>query len=489
MCFDRYSYENNEILFCDKCNIPVHQLCYGVEKIPEGEWYCSPCSKKAKNVECCLCPCAGGGFKSTTDGRWVHLVCALWVPNVRIVDPYELEPIDVTNVEPDRYKLKCNICRIKKGAPCQCNKPHCATAFHPICAFASKYVMKNLELPSGELYYISYCQKHASTPDSESLARIQATLSKTQRKSSDSSKRDKAKDKSTPEPDGKRRGRPKKANHSQQEDINSDGSTSDESANTSDSDVEIESGESDSGDSIDNGSASSKSHPSPQSGKLRSSTRTRRGKNKNQKIREDVDHELVEYDGTSGFWRQIERYYIPLSDMELAQLQLFDYTWYQRDPSFYLPPTIHLEEQDSNSTTKIPEYSLDMALVPSSLSSRAIRLRVGLEESGSSADRQEDTKAALDESVPISLESPTAESMDFEGYFQNLSMSNDSATKLSSATNKEEKKDKQSIRNRAWVLLNLKDETSALCEFEVTQSQQVSDYWCYHRGGAAILWW
>lgn len=35
--------EGNEMVFCDRCNICVHQACYGITEIPEGEWLCSPC--------------------------------------------------------------------------------------------------------------------------------------------------------------------------------------------------------------------------------------------------------------------------------------------------------------------------------------------------------------------------------------------------------------------------------------------------------------
>ena len=36
ICKDDESYEDNPILFCDGCDLPVHQKCYHVVEIPEG---------------------------------------------------------------------------------------------------------------------------------------------------------------------------------------------------------------------------------------------------------------------------------------------------------------------------------------------------------------------------------------------------------------------------------------------------------------------
>lgn len=37
-CLDGDVFDGNEILFCDKCNVAVHQSCYGVPKIPKHSW-------------------------------------------------------------------------------------------------------------------------------------------------------------------------------------------------------------------------------------------------------------------------------------------------------------------------------------------------------------------------------------------------------------------------------------------------------------------
>lgn len=51
------------------------------------------------SVSCCLCPVQHGGIKPTTDGRWVHICCAVWSKDSIIVDINEMSPIDIRNIQ------------------------------------------------------------------------------------------------------------------------------------------------------------------------------------------------------------------------------------------------------------------------------------------------------------------------------------------------------------------------------------------------------
>ena len=85
ICWDGEVTPENQIIFCDSCNVAVHQGCYGIDKVPSGNYFCHPCIHHGKNNEflaaerregprtaptrtpivCELCPRRQGAFVQT----------------------------------------------------------------------------------------------------------------------------------------------------------------------------------------------------------------------------------------------------------------------------------------------------------------------------------------------------------------------------------------------------------------------------------------
>ncbi|MCP9258323.1 Protein Jade-3 [Dirofilaria immitis] len=138
--------EDDKIIFCDGCNVSVHQSCYGLDSVPSDEWLCQKCMILGHNAlpQCALCPLTGGAMKCTKEGdTWAHVVCALWIYEVRFTDIVHREPIaNICDIPYGRWMLRCSVCDTKQGACIQCSVETCTTAFHVCCALRSGQIMR-----------------------------------------------------------------------------------------------------------------------------------------------------------------------------------------------------------------------------------------------------------------------------------------------------------------------------------------------------------
>uniref|UniRef100_A0A182K5S6 PHD finger protein 14 n=1 Tax=Anopheles christyi TaxID=43041 RepID=A0A182K5S6_9DIPT len=148
-CLGDRSDDQNEIVECDGCGVTVHEGCYGVSECTSvtstisscstEPWFCDACKAGVENPDCELCPNKGGIFKETDVGRWVHLVCALYVPGVAFGEVDQLSSVTLFEMPYNKWGAKtCSLCEDAKlartGVCIGCDAGMCKTYFHVTCA-------------------------------------------------------------------------------------------------------------------------------------------------------------------------------------------------------------------------------------------------------------------------------------------------------------------------------------------------------------------
>ncbi|XP_010542328.1 PREDICTED: protein Jade-1 [Tarenaya hassleriana] len=160
---------SDPIVFCDGCDLMVHASCYGnplVKGIPEGDWFCGQCleSRSSGNGEktfsCCLCTTKGGALKPTKDGRWAHIVCSLFVPEVYFEDPEGREGICCSEIPKGRWKEMCHVCKVKRGCVIECSEMKCQLAFHVTCGLKEDFCIEYREGKKAGGIVAGFCKEH-----------------------------------------------------------------------------------------------------------------------------------------------------------------------------------------------------------------------------------------------------------------------------------------------------------------------------------------
>ncbi|CAR65968.1 DEHA2G13816p [Debaryomyces hansenii CBS767] len=167
VCNDSDCDNSNAIVFCDGCDIAVHQECYGIAFIPEGQWLCRKCMiNKNREIDCVFCPSKTGAFKQLDNSLWSHVICALWINELYFANPIYMEPIEGVDLIPkSRWKLTCYICKQKVGACIQCCNRSCFQAYHVTCAKRAGLYMNLTKGIQGAINnkttLKSFCDKHS----------------------------------------------------------------------------------------------------------------------------------------------------------------------------------------------------------------------------------------------------------------------------------------------------------------------------------------
>lgn len=205
VCGDGFSAEPNVILFCDRCDVAVHQKCYDIPDVPQHEWLCWPCKEYedklksegkvqeeirplhslpehrsklpggSKEVKCFLCPLKFGAFRRSVDGAaWVHQTCAMWHPETYLTQEKGPNVVEgLWDIPEERFHGKCDICHLEDGAVVHCPKPGCPCAYHVLCARNCGLYLTVQKGDEGNQHHRIYCAAHSKAEqekDSMALA-------------------------------------------------------------------------------------------------------------------------------------------------------------------------------------------------------------------------------------------------------------------------------------------------------------------------------
>ncbi|CAB4271594.1 unnamed protein product [Prunus armeniaca] len=172
-------WDYNKIIICNRCQIAVHQECYGARNVRDfTSWVCKACETPAVKRECCLCPVKGGALKPTDiETLWVHVTCAWFRPEVSFASDEKMEPaLGILSIPSNSFVKICVICKQIHGSCTQCCK--CSTYYHAMCASRAGYRMELhcLEKNGKQITkMISYCAYHRA-PNPDTVLIIQTPL-------------------------------------------------------------------------------------------------------------------------------------------------------------------------------------------------------------------------------------------------------------------------------------------------------------------------
>ncbi|XP_039291021.1 uncharacterized protein LOC111044535 [Nilaparvata lugens] len=177
VCLGDRSDAANEIVECDGCGVTVHEGCYGVSDTDSFSssvsscstmpWFCEACRAGVDNPECELCPNTGGIYKETDVGKWVHLVCALYVPGVAFGEVDKLASVTLFEMAYNKWGSKaCQLCSDKRyartGVAIGCDAGMCRTYFHVTCGQAAGLLAEahTDEVEQADPFY-AHCKLHS----------------------------------------------------------------------------------------------------------------------------------------------------------------------------------------------------------------------------------------------------------------------------------------------------------------------------------------
>ncbi|OUM66835.1 hypothetical protein PIROE2DRAFT_40495, partial [Piromyces sp. E2] len=174
ICFDVIDTHWNPIVQCSLCNLRVHKCCYGVSDNEITNWKCSRCKHKddqrsSMNYTCVLCNIKKNNeedaVKLTISNNWAHVLCSLFIPEIKYGNAKTMEPIECINlIDEKKWKKKCIVCDKSDGVCVTCHWKGCSKTFHVTCAAINHQKFSIEENGrNGNLYAAIYCSDHTQS--------------------------------------------------------------------------------------------------------------------------------------------------------------------------------------------------------------------------------------------------------------------------------------------------------------------------------------
>lgn len=148
-----------KVLQCKKCQFRVHAgVCGAVFDLTRTEsWTCDLCLNEetleaSVDSDCLLCPrssssqkkhrplgnpnCFLRACKPTEGHGWIHVLCAVFTPELTFSDASRLRLVEGVSIIPQhRWTAKCDLCNFSRGSCIRC--VDCCKEFHVSCAWSS----------------------------------------------------------------------------------------------------------------------------------------------------------------------------------------------------------------------------------------------------------------------------------------------------------------------------------------------------------------
>jgi hypothetical protein len=159
-CLACHKYGSGKVFKCKECQTRAHSGACGIVDPGSVEsWICDLCQNEktaeaSLNSDCVLCarskrdrekrvvyPPADSFLRvcKPTEGQgWVHLACAVFIPEVSFSDAKRLRIVEgISTIPTHRWSTRCTLCNQVGGAVVRCSD--CSAEYHISCAWSRGY--------------------------------------------------------------------------------------------------------------------------------------------------------------------------------------------------------------------------------------------------------------------------------------------------------------------------------------------------------------